>query len=166
MADEVEKAGTGRGVRIALALSLAVNLLIVGLVAGAMLSGGPPGRTDRAAEGSEPRGGPYLNALSEEDKRATRRALRQKSRDLRPSRADEREQAQAFLAALRADPFDPKGFQTVFQAQQDRALKRLGVAQSVLLGRIGEMSVEERNAYADRIEKLLERRKRILRRFD
>ena len=88
-----------RGWRIVLILSLALNVAVIGAVAGLALRvgrDGPPARYDLAL-------GPIGQALSSEDKRAVGRELRRNPalRDGRP-RAD-RVAAQALVDALRQD---------------------------------------------------------------
>ena len=74
---------SGRGVRIALAISLGVNLAVVGVFAGAML------RDGHGMRGSMVRDlgfGPFTEALSREDRRAMRESLFDRAPDIREAR--------------------------------------------------------------------------------
>ncbi|MEO0678101.1 MAG: hypothetical protein AAFZ02_11155, partial [Pseudomonadota bacterium] len=64
--------GLGRGGRVLLYLSLAVNLLVVGLVVGALVSGGEKLRDRRPPSAGEAGFGPVFAALEPEDRRASR----------------------------------------------------------------------------------------------
>ena len=150
MATETAPKRQGRVLRIALIASLAVNLLIVGLVAGAFLSGGP--KTTRGVGGGPGGFSPLARALEEEDRRATRAALRSRGKALRASRQGDRQDLQRVLAALRADPMDLSTIETIFAAQRTRAADRIEIGQAVLLERSQAMTPGERQAYADRVE--------------
>ena len=139
--------------RILLGVSLALNLLVVGLVGGAMWRFGgpdgtrPPPRTIGAA---------LYRALPRED----RRALLAQSRGKFPGVRDGRRKAgiQAVSAALRATPFDADAVMAILEAQaaaRDDLQKSL---QRAWLVRVGAMSAEQRRLYADRLERGQERR--------
>lgn len=154
MNDEVPtKARSGRGLKIALALSLALNLGVAGLVAGAWLREGGPGR-------GPPRDlsfGPFSQALSAEDRRALRQAIRQDLGDLRESRAAAREEFDALLAALRADPYVPAQVDAALSAVVARNTGRLVKGQELIAARIAQMAPSDRLAFAHRLEKALRR---------
>ncbi len=143
---------TPRWVTVLLVLSLAANLLVAGLVAGAWLRDGPPG-----AAGRDPGFGPFAEALSDDDRRALRRAFLSRMPEMRENRMALRTDMQGVLAALRADPFDA----AALDIAMDRALARLGdritFGQSLLVDRITTMSSTERAAFADRLETALAR---------
>lgn len=146
----------GRGLRIALFVSLALNLAVVGTVAGMFLSVGPHG--PRAA--SNDRGinfGRYNNALSPEDRAALRAAYLDLSAgrpasEARSLRAAHRAEQVALLASLRAEPFDLAAVAEVFKREQGRMTQGIEIGQALLLGRIEAMSPSERTAFADRLE--------------
>ncbi len=98
--------------RVALIVSLMLNVLIVGAVAGVALR-------ERAA----PRDvglGPFAGALSKEDRRAIGAAVRAERPKLRETMRAEREDRAALLAVLRAEPFDPAAFAAVTARIADR----------------------------------------------
>lgn len=143
---------SGRKLRIALAVSVALNLLIVGLVAGAMLRGGPPDRMVRDLDF-----GPFTEALTSEDRDALRRDFIRQAPDLRDMRRQMRDDFRSVLAALRADPFDAEALRDVVANQGDRMAARLALGQDLILARIAAMTPAERAAFADRLERRLER---------
>ncbi|MBC2837094.1 periplasmic heavy metal sensor [Gemmobacter straminiformis] len=142
---------SGRGVRIALAVSVALNLLIVGLVAGAVLrDGGPRGRMMGELDF-----GPFTEALTREDRDALRQAFVERMPDMRDMRRQMRTDFAALLAALRAEPFDPAALREVMANQSSRMQERLQIGQSLMLERLEAMSPEARAAFADRLEERL-----------
>lgn len=153
MADPVEQKGGSRGIRIALAVSVALNLAVAGLAAGAWLKDGPPRGMPRDLSF-----GPFSEALSDEDRRALRKALFDRAPAFRETRAAARAEFAALVAALRADPFDASAVQTALTAIEARNAQRLALGRSLIEARILEMSAEERLAFAERLEKGLRRR--------
>jgi uncharacterized membrane protein len=145
---------SGRRLRLALALSLAVNLAVLGMVAGTMLAGGrhhgPPQVRDIGF-------GPFAAALSSNDRAALSRAFREAAPDLRDMRRDMREEVGTLLQALRTDPLDEAALRTAFAAQDARARARLDLGQRLLADRLVAMTLVERAAFADRLEAILAR---------
>ncbi|MEL6508843.1 MAG: periplasmic heavy metal sensor [Pseudomonadota bacterium] len=150
MSDETNKRRAPRWMRVTLVLSLALNLLIVGAVIGAVSNGKTGGPRMGGASF-----GPYTAALSRED----RRALREKIRgDLSASdRAAGRENFQAFLAVVRTDPLDVAEMTRLFERQVQMAQSRQTVTKAALLDYIAAMSPADRAAFADRFQEVLQR---------
>jgi len=145
--------GGGRGLRIALGVSVALNLLVAGLVVGAVLrDGGPRDRMLRDLDF-----GPFTEALTREDRDALRRDFVARSGGFRDMRAEMRADFNALLAALRAEPFDIDAARAVLEGQQTRLQSRLVLGQDLLLERLAAMSPEARAAFADRLEQGLRR---------
>lgn len=144
-----EKPRAGKGLRIALALSVALNLAVVGVVAGAMLRDGPG---MRAAMVRDLGFGPYTEALSPEDRKALRRALFDRAPEIRDTRRLMRADTEALLALLRADPFDAAAFKARMEAQHQRMATQLRLGQDLLQDFIAAMSPEARRGFADRLE--------------
>ena len=161
MTETPKKPMMPRKIRIVLFVSLALNLVVVGLVAGMIAKGGPShaGYRDRDPVM------PYTRAFNEEQRRDLRRALRgayvarpqQEKSDL----VDGYKQA---LAALRAAPFDVRKLEAVVAQQKAHATRRQGAGQAVLSQFLSAMTPQERAAYADRLEieidRMSERRER------
>jgi len=156
------KSGTKSGVnwtRVLLFTSLAINLLVVGMVAGAFIrSGGGPGRM--AGEGAVLRDmgyGPYGQALTPEERRAMRGAVARKAQDLATNREALRQQMQTLLEALRKQPYDPAVVHAIVTQQQTRLKERWDIGRDLLLGHIDAMTDAERAQYAKRLARILRR---------
>jgi uncharacterized membrane protein len=144
-----------RGLKIALVLSLAVNLMLIGLLAGGAM---------RAARLDEVAGGrPDLRALWRAMPDELRDQLRETARDsglagahMRPDREARRDRAAmlnaALASALRAEPFDTQGFASLLAGDRDAAARRIDAAHQVLAGQIQALSAADRAALAARFE--------------
>jgi len=142
-------------IKALLFVSLALNLAVAGLAAGAVLRHGSmkdhrPIRVDQI-------GGPYTSALSREDRRAIWRELRQMQGEGRPDRAQIRADFDTVVEALRADPFDPAEMRALMDRQFQAGIARQETGQSLLLARIEAMTPAERAAFADRLAERLDR---------
>lgn len=144
---------TGKGLRIALAVSVALNLLIVGLLAGAVLRDGGP----RARMLNDLEFGPFTEALTEQDRKALRRDFVERMPDMRDMRRQMRADFGGLLAALRAEPFDAGAVRALMAGQSARMAERLQLGQDLLVERIGAMTPKERAELADRLEERLQR---------
>lgn len=145
-----------RWVRVVLFVSLALNLAVAGMVIGAVLRHGPPGK-DRYEARLDRVSGPYVRALSRADKRAMGQAIRAEFRK-RPERRDEwRAQNDAMLAALVAQPFDLAQVDALLEAQFAAVAKRQDIGRALLVERISAMSAKERSAFAGRLKEAFER---------
>ncbi len=144
-----------RWTRIVLFASLAVNLLVAGLVVGALLAG-PHGRDRTALRGLGY--APFVNALPKQDRHALNHALERNEDSFRVNRAELKARFEELLAALRADPFDSNEVKRLFAEQRNRILERQRLGQDSLLERIIAMSPEERSAYADALDRNIKRR--------
>jgi uncharacterized membrane protein len=155
MTDTPPPPRSGRGLKIALAVSVALNLAVAGLVAGAWLSDDGPRR-------GMPRDlsfGPFSEALTREDRRALREAfLARAPDDLRTARQAARAEFAAVVAALRASPFDPQALTTSLTAIETRNADRLALGRSLIEARLQGMTDAERAAFADRLDRGLGRR--------
>lgn len=152
--DSAPREGAPRWMKITLVVSLALNLLVAGMVGGAVLRHGmrpgdhhPPGRAHL--------GRAYVQALD----RADRRALWREMHANRPAPAAHAD-PDAVLRALRASPFDPAALRSVMERQRQAGLERMRRGQRLLQDRLAAMSDAERAAYADRLETLVSARHR------
>ena len=91
---------TSRGVKIALAVSVALNLAVAGLAAGAWLRDGPRGGMPRDMSF-----GPFSEALDDADRKSIRRSLLERVGEFREQRKAAKAEFEALLVALRAEPF-------------------------------------------------------------
>lgn len=151
----VAQRGPSRAIKIALAVSLMLNLAVVGVVAGAWIKGRSP---ERATLVRDLGFGPFTEALSDDDRAALRRSFISQMPDMRDARRAMRSDLADFLAVLRADPFDPAALQTVFERQNTRMSDRLELGQRLMFERVTAMTPEARAAFADRLEQSLVRR--------
>jgi uncharacterized membrane protein len=142
-----------KGLRIALGISVALNLLVAGLVVGALLRDGDP----RARMVRDLDFGPFTEALSERDREALRREFVARAPDLRDMRRAMRDDLETVLTVLRSEPFDAAALAVVLDNQDGRMARRVELGQELLLERLGAMTPDERAAFADRLERRLRR---------
>jgi uncharacterized membrane protein len=145
--------GGSRWIRIALAVSLALNLAVAGLAAGAWLREGHVRGMARDLSF-----GPFTEALSDADRRELRRALGERAKGFREARREMQADVGRLLATLRAAPFDPDAAEAALAAIATRAGDRLELGRVLLAERIRAMSEAERQAFADRLERGLKGR--------
>lgn len=145
--------GTGRRwPKVLLGVSLALNLLVLGVVGGAMLRfGGTHG--DRPPPRSV--GATLFRELPREDRRALWAGSGKSHND---RRARQKEEAAAVSAALRATPFDRAALEAVLDAQSAHQVTFQETVQQAWLTRISGMNDADRLAYADRLERTLSAR--------
>lgn len=129
--------------------SLALNLIILGMVGGAAM------RNSRGDGGGPVRDlsfGPFTAALLPEDRDALRRSFLAGDGTLLKMRRTARAEFAELFAALRADPYVPEVTAEVMARQADRLTDGIRLGQKLLLERIGQMSPLERLSFADRLE--------------
>ena len=132
--------------------SLALNLLIAGIVVGWMASHGQDRRPDfgpvRGLVGE-----PFLRALPDDQRRAMLRDVMREAPRIRESREGLRARFEAFLSALRADPYDPNAVAGLLKDQRAAALRRQDIGERLLLERLEAMTPEQREDYASALER-------------
>lgn len=136
-----------------LILSLGLNLVVIGLIAGMFVfgsgKGGPP-RFDLTA-------GPMTRAMDSDRRAALRDAVRDSGAFRPADRADMRADAIVLLEVVRADTFDD----VAFKAALDRQRARLNAGQAAVLEaltqQISDMTPTERADFADRLEDQMRR---------
>lgn len=145
--------------RLTFFASLALNLLVVGVVVGAMATWGGKWAAHGAPHAGHP-GGPLTSALEPDDRRAIGRAMRAARREGNEGRPVLRAEMEGLLAALRAPAFERTEVQARMTALQGQFAQRMALGQTVLLDRLAQMSTAERVAYADRVEEALRKRQK------
>lgn len=151
--------GCPRWIRIALFVSVAANLLIVGAVAGALLrNDGRHGRPADIGAGVNTGLGPYAQALTREQRKALSQAIAGKSGPLGDNAKALRAQVRRILDILRDSDFTPGALQTELQEAQARLTERQAIALAVVVEQISQMSAEERAGFADRLERSFKRK--------
>jgi len=149
--------GPGRWTRLALVLSLALNLLVVGLVAGAGLHWLRDADHRRPPGGQPIDYGPYARALSPEGRESLRAAFRERRPEFRANREALRAGFHELLAALRATPYEPARAAAALAAQHSRVEAQSALVRGLLLEHLAGLSDAERAAFADRLEEVLRR---------
>lgn len=154
--DRKDRAGAPLWMRLLLIASLGLNLAVAGMVIGAVSSGGGPGQARDAVR--EARNTPFIRALDPDDRRGLAREMIKDREALRESRETLRARFDALLVALRAETFDVEVVEGLLEDQRSAAQARNQVGENAILRLIAEMSLEDRRAYADRLEETVKRR--------
>lgn len=144
-----------RWLKLALVLSLGVNLAVVGVVLGAVLGHGAflPGARAPSDIGFRP----MSRAMSATDRAALRSDLRAAAGEWRALNAARSDEAATMLRILRSEPFEPAELRALLDAQQARTQARIAHVNEVLVARIAAMEPAERGAFAERLEEELRR---------
>lgn len=157
--DDVERTQRTRAprwMRIAFGVSLALNLAVVGVLAGTFARfGGPPSR----GPGMISYATPYVRALPRDDQREIFRAVRDQLPKDSNSRQARRALYAAMIEALKAEPFDPAQVETILNRQNTAALAVQSAAHTAWLAHVAAMSPEDRAAYADNVSEFMRRGK-------
>ena len=143
--------------RVLLVLSLALNLLVIGAVVGAMFSWS----SWRPHHGSrlETAGGPLTRALSSEDRRAIGKEMRKAHRGDKGQREKHHAELEGLVAELKAMPFDPAPVEERLRRHRQSFDARFDLGLKLLLERLIQMSPDERAGYADRLQEVLDKRR-------
>ena len=139
----------GRGLRIALAVSVALNLGVAGIVGGSFFHDGGGGRSNMIRDMGF---GPFDEALTPDDRDALRKSMVQRAGDLRAARQQMESDATAILTALRASPFDPAGLTAALGAQEQHLADRLTLGTGLMRDFLVALPQDERAEFADRLE--------------
>lgn len=140
---------TSKTVRLALIVSLAINLGVAGLAIGAFLHGGRDGRGDMVRDLGF---GPYDEALRAQDRTMLKAAMRARAGDLQATRVQVAADTTALLAALRTEPFDLNALDAALAAQQAHLGARMKLGSDTMRDFLASLSQEDRFAFADRME--------------
>lgn len=138
----------GRGMRILLILSLAFNLLIIGLAVGAVLSGGPKGHRDARMPA-------HVRALDFEDRRAIGRDIRAAYKAGAFGKRAERQKSEQLADLIAAPSFDRAAVSALSDEIEATKRIRFEVARDIWLDRIESMDPQVRAAYAERLREVL-----------
>lgn len=158
--DTARGPGSRNWMRVLLAVSLALNLLFVGLAVGAAMRFG-----GMAAHHRMPSVGAALfRALPEAD----RRNLRVRSRELLDHEHERPPMAEAgeIVAALTAEPFDRLALEAIVARETQRRHAWITATQKAWVDQVAAMSAAGRREYAERLQEVMERRARWLGRRD
>lgn len=152
--------GSGRWKKALLALSLALNLAIAGVVVGTFLRSGGEERRLSRSPGQGAFGAPYMLALDKEDRRSVFASMRAGKDERMPDRRMRREMFANVLENLRATPFDPAALEAAVSKQAQSSVKVQNRVQKAWLDVVSKMNDEERAAYAASVEQYLSRGKK------
>lgn len=137
-----------RWMRIALAVSLALNLLVLGAAGGALTMRGKWHGEERRSTHSV---GMLGRALDPADRRVIRQGMRAAHEQGELARVNHRAELEGLVADLRAVPFDPQPVAERLAQRRAEMDARYEVGQRLLLERIAAMTDAERAAFADRL---------------
>lgn len=148
----------GRGLKIALGISLALNLAVLGAIGGAVLTGGPgAGMHDRLDMMRSLGLGPMGLVLDRADRDAiTARATTDRAA-LRAERRALLEATLAFTDAVAAEPFDRAVAAAALQVQRGHVAGLQERGHVALLDQLETMPQAARARFADRLRRTLTR---------
>lgn len=150
--DQAPKRRVPLWVKLLLGASLALNLLIIGVVAGAV------SRMDGPVRAAASYAMPYVVALERDQRREIFDEIREETRAGKlPGRKARRAFYQEMIAAIQADPFDRGAVEAVLARQRESVIGVQQVAQAAWLERIEALPLEARQAYAERLRNVLKR---------
>lgn len=144
--------GSGRWLKVALAVSLALNLAVAGLIAGAVLGGGGP-RDDGAPNLRTLGLGPFATALSREDRDELRGRIEGRGNDRRAIGRSLRVVQEALLA----EPFDREAAEAAFARSRGLVSSLQETGHVALLDQIETMTLDERTELAERLNRAMRR---------
>lgn len=146
---EGEKSRNRRWIKIALAVSLALNLAVIGLISGAVLGGNGGSRNDGPPALRTLGLGPFAQALSRDDRDEVRERIEGAGIELREERRAIGRTLRDVEQALRADPFDRAAVEAAFASSRGLVVSLQEAGHTALLDQIDTMSASEREALAD-----------------
>lgn len=146
--NSVPKNPTPRWIRIALVVSLALNLGIAGLLVGTALRG--PEARRGAVE--TPEGVAMLaRAMPHNHQRQLRDTFRNQRDRLESDRRELKNLRENFIEALRAEPFDIAAVKNAFVAQRQILDQVTAAGHSLVISQIEKMTPQERKLYIRRL---------------
>lgn len=153
MSSEMEKSRVGWrvGSRILLAVSLALNLLVIGLAAGAALRWGGLERAERPPPSV---GAALYRALPRVDRDEVRAVMKARHGSRAGQRRDD---ARNLAEALRASPFVPETVESILAGQDARRDQWQAAVQAAWMQQVRAMDDAERTSYAERLEQVMTR---------
>ncbi|MFT4717128.1 MAG: putative membrane protein [Paracoccaceae bacterium] len=160
---QTEKTPKRRLIKLALVISLGFNILVLGLVGGAFVRGGPPDhiRADRQISVLGLRA--YFRALDDESQQGLRDRIKESSGEINAGRVEFRAHVMALSQAIAAVPYDPAAVKQVLSEHGIVVADNISVGHRLLVEQIDLMSPQQRS---DLAETLLTPRKRLGRRKD
>ena len=136
--------------KILFGISLAINLLIIGALGGALSRAGKGPMVKHRTSGFL-----YMRALNFEDKKVLRKKLFRNKDSRKIIRAKEHSSYSSAVKILKKDPFDRKAFENLLDEQTRYSKSELGSARAALVAQIANMTKEERLIYSQRLDDLV-----------
>jgi len=128
--------------------SLALNVLVLGLMAGAFFKVGKVGPKFQEVSMQ----GPMIRALPEEKRQMLRGSFMKRDTKSGDRRSASRKVRSDFKAALTAVPFDPQALRDVFVAQREIRSRFIDSSDDVWIEVISGMTDAERATFANEVE--------------
>lgn len=154
MSDQPTDGGGTRKARwpkILLIVSLAVNVIVIGLFAGHMIQSEPKSR------GSERQINWIIKLVPEAQRDATKEHFREIRDEVRASYRQRGDHLMAIAAAIKAEPFDQAALEAALQVRRDGSAARQELVQSHLVELLAGFTAEERAEFAENMEGFLKR---------
>ncbi|MEL6169240.1 MAG: periplasmic heavy metal sensor [Pseudomonadota bacterium] len=145
-------------VKVLLAVSLGLNLMVAGLVVGAVLNRDAPKRGPASSAVGLPRDVaplPLLRAFDAPDQRSLARAYRERAGGRERNREELRALFDELQGHLRANPFDPDAFAVMLERERRRTSDRQDIGTEIFVNHLAQLPYEDRLAYADRLSRML-----------
>jgi uncharacterized membrane protein len=136
--------------KILFGISLAINLLIIGALGGALSRAGKGPMIQHRASGLL-----YIRALNFEDKKVLRKKLFRNKDSRKIIRAKEHSSYSSAVKILKKDPFDRKAFEDLLDEQTRYSKSKPSSARAALVAQIANMTKEERLVYSQRLDDLV-----------
>lgn len=156
MAESTAPRPMSRWLRLLLVVSLAFNLLVLGLIGGWAMKWGKHGPHHKSR--IEQLGGPMTRALDPDDRRTIGMQMREAYRAEGGGREARHATMAALIGELRKDVFDRDAAEALMAEQRGYLTERLAMGQKLLLDHLATMDQPARAAYADRLQEGLDRR--------
>lgn len=137
-----------RRLKLALIASLAVNLLVVGAVASAMIFG-PHGPRHRGAPGDEYGLMGFTRALSSDRRGPIRKAIKEQRETFKPLREAVDEARRQAADVLVAEPFSKDKLKQAFDKINEADVKLKSAGQGMLLSTAESLTPDERRTLKD-----------------
>jgi len=137
--------------KIVLAVSLALNIVVICLIAGATIKN-TKNDFRRISELNDLQiGSFYIRALNKDQRRELIRQILNQVNDNKKYPANLKVRKKEVIDVLSSTEFSQEKFEIVFKSHSEESIKRLELVQENFISLINTMSEDERLNYADRI---------------
>ena len=137
--------------KILFSVSLALNLLIVGVLGGAFMRKGKGPTANHL-----PSGFLYMRALDFKDKRALRKEILRSNDGRKLVKDRNHDSFNSAVVILKTHPFDRAAFENLLDEQAKHAKLRQSAARTAVFNHIENMTKEERLTYAQRLKDFID----------